>query len=163
PAELKRILSNVVEATSDREVHGDAGDTPAGVEDLPWVAARVGFDMNAYYDPKEGGWGRGQKSPLGANAQGGLPRSAPTPTRRHRGPRTLGMQPEAGARTDRPRAGRRLPVLVRKGLPPPPLREAHDLPGREPRGLRRRVRCDEGPRAPRCGEPHRNLHEHVSF
>jgi len=58
---------------------GEARDVPVAtppVEALPWIGARVARDMDAYYDPKQGGWGRMQKSPLGANAEFDLRRHA---------------------------------------------------------------------------------------
>ena len=42
---------------------------PATVGSLGWIAARVGRDMDAFYDPKEGGWGDKQKAPIGGNVE----------------------------------------------------------------------------------------------
>ncbi|RKH19274.1 thioredoxin domain-containing protein [Corallococcus praedator] len=44
-------------------------DLPAVPAMLPWVTASVARDLDGWYDPKEGGWGRTQKAPLGANVE----------------------------------------------------------------------------------------------
>src|SRR5207244_4003494 len=48
----------------------------ASVAELDWVAAHVAHELDAYYDAKEGSWGRTQKSPLGRNVEFELRRAA---------------------------------------------------------------------------------------
>ena len=50
-------------------------DRPAPVQALGWISARVGLDMNRFYDDEEGGWGR-QKVPIGWNVLFELRRAA---------------------------------------------------------------------------------------
>jgi len=66
PAELREILSKV-EQLSVEEATDPAGAQAAPVEALPWIGARAAMDLDAYYDPDLGGWGRRQKLPIGDN------------------------------------------------------------------------------------------------
>jgi hypothetical protein len=70
PEELKGILRQVESASSSAaaETEGPA-DAPAPLEALGWIAGRALVDLDAYYDEKEGGWGRRQKAPIGANVE----------------------------------------------------------------------------------------------
>ena len=86
---------------------------------------------------QQGSWGDEQKVPLFwdnawalAQAQGGRRRRAEA------GPLHAG----SAAGDHRSRLGRHLPVLDRRRLAAPALREAHDVPGRRHRQLRRGVR-----------------------
>jgi uncharacterized protein YyaL (SSP411 family) len=56
--------------------HGTLVETPLPVAQLGWVGARLLHDLDGYYDPEEGGWGRTQKLPLGANVEVELLRAA---------------------------------------------------------------------------------------
>jgi uncharacterized protein YyaL (SSP411 family) len=53
-----------------------ATDPPAPTDALGWVGVRVTRDMDEWYDPDEGGWGRRQKAPIGANIEFELRRMA---------------------------------------------------------------------------------------
>lgn len=72
PEELRTILGEIDQARAalERAEAAVAGPRPAEKpgppEALGWIAARVGLDMDRYYDDEEGGWGR-QKVPLGWN------------------------------------------------------------------------------------------------
>jgi hypothetical protein len=72
-AMLRTVASAKVESSKEAAKSGDRG---APVRALPWLADKALFDLDAYFDPKEGGWGRQQKSPLGANAEVELRRAA---------------------------------------------------------------------------------------
>lgn len=77
--ELKAALDELERgASEDEDSRPDrfAADRAATVDSLPWVAARVTRDLDSYYDAKEGSWGHGQKSPLGADAEFELRRGA---------------------------------------------------------------------------------------
>jgi uncharacterized protein len=54
----------------------DPADLAPPIAALPWIAARAELDLDAFYDPDEGSWGRMQKSPLGANVTFELIRAA---------------------------------------------------------------------------------------
>ena len=78
PDELQRVLAEAQEtlrsgpAGASRRSHDDRrdpADVAPPVEALGWIAGRVLVDLDAYYDPTEGGWGRMQKAPIGANAE----------------------------------------------------------------------------------------------
>jgi uncharacterized protein len=71
PAELLDILQKVATLAAEAEhpePEGTAKDRPPPIEAMGWVAGRATVDMDGYYDSEEGGWGRRQKAPLGANA-----------------------------------------------------------------------------------------------
>jgi hypothetical protein len=69
PDELRGILSDIESlakgAPPEAEARGPA-EVPAPVEALGWAAGSASFQLDSYYDPDQGGWGRRQKSPLGA-------------------------------------------------------------------------------------------------
>lgn len=76
PAErLRGILARVGELSAPG-AGPRPGDTPAPVEALGWLAARSQHDLDAYYDPELGGWGRRQKAALGANVEFELVRAS---------------------------------------------------------------------------------------
>ena len=47
----------------------DLDDAPATIEALPWVASQTLFDLDGWWDDVEGGWGKRQKAPIGANVE----------------------------------------------------------------------------------------------
>lgn len=71
PGELRGILQAVLtqRASGETAPSNPLADRAPPVEAMPWIAGRALVDMDAYYDPREGSWGRLQKSPLGENAQ----------------------------------------------------------------------------------------------
>jgi uncharacterized protein YyaL (SSP411 family) len=72
PEELREILQKVGTVAAEQEQEeaaGGAKDAPPPVAAVGWIAGRVTVDLDSYYDPKEGGWGRMQKSPIGGNAE----------------------------------------------------------------------------------------------
>jgi len=68
PEELKSALADI-ERTNPKESSHIAADPSAPVDALGWIGVRVTRDMDEWYDPDEGGWGRQQKAPLGANIE----------------------------------------------------------------------------------------------
>jgi len=79
PDEMRSILQEIDRAAAALEPEKKAvqpADRPASLEALGWVAGRVNLDMDRYWDGQEGGWGRPQKVPLGANVQVELRRGA---------------------------------------------------------------------------------------
>lgn len=82
PDELKGILRQADSlASSNRLAPSDSAppgpaDRPAPLEALAWIAGSALVDLDAYYDPVEGSWGRMQKAPLGANVEFELVRAA---------------------------------------------------------------------------------------
>jgi len=75
PEELKSALADIEHANS-KDVARAAADPSAPVDALGWVGTRVTRDMDEWYDPDEGGWGRRQKAALGANVEVELRRAA---------------------------------------------------------------------------------------
>ena len=79
PDELRGILSDIESlakgAPPEAEARGPA-EVPAPVEALGWAAGAASFQLDSYYDPDRGGWGRRQKSPLGAPIELELRRGA---------------------------------------------------------------------------------------
>lgn len=74
PDELQRVLAEAEAALESGPARPgaerrDPADLAPPAEALGWIAGRVLVDLDAYYDPTEGGWGRMQKAPLGANAE----------------------------------------------------------------------------------------------
>ena len=69
PEEFKPILANISQAST--KTTRAAADPRAPVDALGWIGARVTRDMDEWYDPDEGGWGRRQKAPIGANIEFG--------------------------------------------------------------------------------------------
>ncbi|RYZ43513.1 MAG: thioredoxin domain-containing protein [Myxococcaceae bacterium] len=71
PERLRALLQRVeaLEAESRDTARPLPLDLPASPAMLPWVTASVARDLDGWYDPKEGGWGRTQKAPLGANVE----------------------------------------------------------------------------------------------
>lgn len=68
PEELRDILQKVTTLTPALAApESGPADRPPPAQAMAWVAGRATLDMDAYYDPREGGWGRKQKAPLGAN------------------------------------------------------------------------------------------------
>lgn len=79
PDELRAILGEIDRAAAalDPEPGGPRiEDRPATVEALGWIAGRVALDLERFYDKEQGGWGRPQKVPIGANIQFELRRAA---------------------------------------------------------------------------------------
>jgi len=75
PNELKSALADI-ENVNPKSAVRTAADPSAPIDALGWVGVRVTRDMDEWYDPVEGGWGRRQKAPLGANAEFELRRAA---------------------------------------------------------------------------------------
>jgi uncharacterized protein YyaL (SSP411 family) len=75
PEELEDALADIERANSQRATHV-APDPSAPVDALAWIGVRVTRDMDEWYDPVEGGWGRRQKAALGANVEFELRRAA---------------------------------------------------------------------------------------
>jgi len=68
--ELRDILLEVTRMSAGPEggeIESAAGNRPPPLEAMGWIAGRATVDLDGYYDPKEGGWGRRQKAPMGAN------------------------------------------------------------------------------------------------
>ncbi len=75
PEELKAALAGIERANPGAQGYV-AMDPSAAVDALDWIGARVTRDLDDWYDPNEGGWGRQQKAPLGANIEFELRRAA---------------------------------------------------------------------------------------
>jgi uncharacterized protein len=75
PEELKAALADI-EHANPQDAARAAVDPPAPVDALGWIGARVTRDMDEWYDPDQGGWGRRQKAALGANVEFELRRAA---------------------------------------------------------------------------------------
>ena len=75
PEELKTALADIERANPKNATRAVA-DPSAPVEALGWIGIRVTRDMDDWYDPNEGGWGRQQKAPMGANIEFELRRAA---------------------------------------------------------------------------------------
>jgi uncharacterized protein len=73
--ELKAALANI-ERINPKESSRVVPDPSAPVDALGWIGIRVTRDMDEWYDPDEGGWGRHQKAPMGANIEFELRRAA---------------------------------------------------------------------------------------
>ena len=78
PEELRAILEKVTTAPAAAAPSAvdTAKDRVPPLEAMAWIAGRVTVDLDSYYDPRLGSWGRAQKSPLGENAQLELVRAA---------------------------------------------------------------------------------------
>jgi uncharacterized protein len=81
PDEMLTALSAALSAgapgaAKTQETAIDTASLPAAREALPWIAARTALELDDWYDPNEGSWGRRQKSPLGANVLFELRRAA---------------------------------------------------------------------------------------
>jgi hypothetical protein len=70
---LEAASAPVAEAERDRP---DPLGISAPIEAMPWVAARTALQMDGYWDPEEGSWGKLHKSPLGSNVLFELARAA---------------------------------------------------------------------------------------
>jgi uncharacterized protein len=68
PDELKAALAGIVRVNPNAPTYVPV-DPPATTDALDWIGARVTRDLDDWYDPKEGGWGRQQKAPMGANIE----------------------------------------------------------------------------------------------
>jgi uncharacterized protein YyaL (SSP411 family) len=72
PDELRRALAEAEAAVqrggtpAERPGLGDVHATP---EALGWIAGHAIVSLDGYYDADQGGWGRRQKAPLGADAE----------------------------------------------------------------------------------------------
>jgi hypothetical protein len=79
PDELRGILADIESLARgtppEAEARGPA-ELPASVDVLGWAAGAATFQLDSYYDPDQGGWGRRQKSPLGAAIEIELRRGA---------------------------------------------------------------------------------------
>lgn len=71
PEELRGILRALVAQpeSGPSTPANPLADRPPPIEAMPWIAGRALVDFDAYYDPKEGSWGRLQKAPIGENAR----------------------------------------------------------------------------------------------
>jgi hypothetical protein len=75
PEELKAALASVTRVNPNAPAYVPA-DPAATTDALDWIGARVTRDLDDWYDPKEGGWGRQQKAPMGANIEFELRRAS---------------------------------------------------------------------------------------
>jgi uncharacterized protein YyaL (SSP411 family) len=75
PDELKATLADI-ERANPKDSKRTAIDPGAPVDALEWIGVRVTRDMDEWYDPDEGSWGRRQKAPIGANIEFELRRAA---------------------------------------------------------------------------------------
>ncbi len=75
PEELKTALADI-ERANPKDTNRVAADPSAPVDALGWIGIRVTRDMDDWYDPREGGWGRQQKAPMGADIEFELRRAA---------------------------------------------------------------------------------------
>ena len=79
PDELRTILEGLESlakgAPLEAEARGPA-ELPAPVEALGWATGEAVLQLDSYYDAEQGGWGRRQKSPLGAAIEIDLRRAA---------------------------------------------------------------------------------------
>jgi uncharacterized protein YyaL (SSP411 family) len=75
PEELKGALADI-EHANPKDAAPAAPEPSAPVDALGWIGVRVTRDMDEWYDPDEGGWGRRQKAALGANVEFELRRAA---------------------------------------------------------------------------------------
>jgi uncharacterized protein len=78
-AELLSILERVTAreaAPAAASSSRDPASSPPPLAALGWIAGRLMVDMDAYFDPREGGWGRRQKAAIGHNAAFDLRRAA---------------------------------------------------------------------------------------
>ncbi|MFT3770284.1 MAG: DUF255 domain-containing protein [Minicystis sp.] len=81
PDELRRVLEEAEAAAlrgpaAPAREHVDPADVAPPVEALGWIAGRALVDLDSYYDPAEGGWGRRQKAPIGADIEVEVTRAA---------------------------------------------------------------------------------------
>jgi hypothetical protein len=80
PDELRRVLAEAQAAAAPGPAADgarlEAADRPPPAEALPWVAGRALVDLDSFYDPVEGSWGRRHKAPIGANVEVELTRAA---------------------------------------------------------------------------------------
>jgi len=69
PDEMLAALGSAAQAKvlDAKAAYSQTSAFPASIEALPWIAARAAFDLDDWYDEKEGSWGRRQKSAIGAN------------------------------------------------------------------------------------------------
>jgi uncharacterized protein YyaL (SSP411 family) len=75
PDELKSALAGI-ERANPKDAKRVVADPSAPEDALAWISTRVTRDMDDWYDPREGGWGRQQKAPTGANVEFELRRNA---------------------------------------------------------------------------------------
>ena len=79
PEELLSILTDLESLAKDTPAEAEArgpAEVPAPVEALGWAAGSAVLQLDSYYDPEQGGWGRRQKSALGAAIEADLRRGA---------------------------------------------------------------------------------------
>ena len=72
PDELRRALAEAEAAVRTAGAPAEKpgpGDVRAPKEALGWIAGHAFMSLDSYYDDDEGGWGRRQKAPIGANAE----------------------------------------------------------------------------------------------
>jgi len=62
PEELKTALASIDRINPQTQSYVPP-DPPATMDMLEWIGARVARDLDDWYDPNEGGWGRQQKAP----------------------------------------------------------------------------------------------------
>jgi uncharacterized protein YyaL (SSP411 family) len=70
--ELRRALAEAEAAVQSAGAPAERpgpGDVHAPPEALGWIAGHALVSLDGYYDEDEGGWGRRQKAPIGANAE----------------------------------------------------------------------------------------------
>ena len=112
--------------------------------------------LDALWDRDQGGWGSPQKLPLAWDNAWTLEPRAPASGRRG-DPEASTLCARSGAQDHRSGMGRPLPVLDRRRLAAPPLREARHVPGRRDRQLRDRVPADGRRRLAEDGAPRPQL------
>jgi hypothetical protein len=77
PEQLRDILGAVATAARAEAARPSGpADLPAPAEALAWIAGLASARIDDYYDPDQGGWGRRQKTPIGANIEFELRRAA---------------------------------------------------------------------------------------
>jgi uncharacterized protein YyaL (SSP411 family) len=72
-----KVLKGILEEARTQSAQGPQGprerpalvETPAPAALLGWVGVRLIRDLDLFYDGNEGGWGRGQKLPIGQNIE----------------------------------------------------------------------------------------------
>ncbi|HRI51785.1 MAG TPA: DUF255 domain-containing protein [Pseudomonadota bacterium] len=79
-----KVLKGILEEARAQSARGPVGprerpalvETPAPAALMGWVGVRVVRDLDLFYDGDQGGWGRGQKLPIGGNIEVELLRGA---------------------------------------------------------------------------------------
>ena len=70
PDKLRAALDDVTRMPTMATAKSDGPELrPAPIEALPWIGARTARDLDSWWDPDEGGWGRKQKAPIGVDVE----------------------------------------------------------------------------------------------